>query len=699
MSERAGADVAITIGARASFEREVAGRFGVMPNFFCSASAAPGLIEELWAFAKSAFLDNPLPSLFKERLFVHLSRFCEVRYCIIRHVGFLIGKGWPAGDPKAGPQTIQQVITLLQRPLPDAKALAGVFDRLESHEQPMDIPVAGTQAEHDLFDALTVMFLEPVRWERAREALRRAVGDGRFELLTAFLAFVRTAHFWTETHPELAIEPDMLSVLEKHEMLARLLLDRSEAERVKAGEALRQTLAKLDDVEASLRLSRETLKVAMQSAGLFAWEIDRDTRYMKITGDPRSAFGFDVSPADHERFVHVHPEDLPYVRDACEAIFAGNAPCDLEHRVVNPTTGEVMWAQWTGRLVTETGRAKLVGITRNITSRKNADLKRNEVETALRESKEQFRWLASIVEFSDDAIVSKNLDGIITSWNKGAERLFGYLADEAVGKPVTILIPPERLDEETEILKRLRRGDRIEHYETVRRRKDGSLIDVSLTISPMKGAEGKVVGASKIARDITERKRSEAQISVLAREVEHRAKNLLANVGAMVQLSHADTPDGLKKAIAGRIAALASVHSLFAQSRGTGAELGSLVKQELAPYSRDERMRAQVGGPTVVLKPDLAQAIGVALHELATNAAKYGALSVPEGQVRVEWSRAADGRVVLRWTEAGGPPVNPPTRKGFGTHVMEVMIRSHERGDVRLDWHAEGLVCEIALPM
>jgi two-component sensor histidine kinase len=165
----------------------------------------------------------------------------------------------------------------------------------------------------------------------------------------------------------------------------------------------------------------------------------------------------------------------------------------------------------------------------------------------------------------------------------------------------------------------------------------------------------------------------------------------------MVQLSEADTPDRLKKAIAGRIAALANVHSLFAQSRGTGAELGSLAKQELAPYS-PERMRTQVDGPTVVLKPDLAQAIAVALHELATNAAKYGALSASEGQVRVEWSRAADGRVVLRWTEVGGPPVTPPTRKGFGTHVMEAMIRGRVGGEVRLDWRAEGLACEIALP-
>jgi PAS domain S-box-containing protein len=484
-------------------------------------------------------------------LFVHLSRFCEVRYCIIRHVGFLIGEGRPAGDPKVRPETIEQVITLLQRPVADANALAAVFARLESYKDAKNMPASGTQAEYDLFDALTVMFLEPRKWERAGEAVRRAVGDDTFEILTAFLAFVRTAHYWTETHPKLAIEPDMLAVLEQHDVLARLLYDPSDAECGKAGERLRQTLAKLQDVEASLRLSRETLKVAMQSAGLFAWEIDRDTRCIKITGDPRLAFGFDVSPSDQERFVHVHPGDLRYLRDACEAIFAGKAPCDLEHRVINPTTGEVMWAHWTGRLVTETGRAKLVGITRNVTSRKNDELKRNEVETALRESKEQFRWLASIVESSDDAIIGTDLDAITTSWNKGAERLFGYFAEETIGKPVAMLIPPEREHEEGMILSGVRRGDRVDHFETVRRRKDGTLIDISLTVSPIRGADGKVVDASGISRDITERKRSEAQVSVLAREAEHRAKNLLANVGAMVQLSQADTPDGLKKAIAG----------------------------------------------------------------------------------------------------------------------------------------------------
>jgi len=216
-----------------------------------------------------------------------------------------------------------------------------------------------------------------------------------------------------------------------------------------------------------------------------------------------------------------------------------------------------------------------------------------------------------------------------------------------------------------------------------------------LTISPVIDAEGKVVGASTIARDITERKRSEAEMSILAREAEHRAKNLLANVKAIVHLSQSDTAEDLRQGIEGRIGALAKVHSLFVQSRWAGAELGSLVQQELSPYGR---MRTQIDGPTVTLRPGLAQAIGVALHELATNAAKYGALSVAEGQVRVEWSHEEDGQLLVRWTETGGPPVKPPTRRGFGTGVMESMIRDGMKGRVCLDWRAEGLACEIAVP-
>jgi len=336
----------------------------------------------------------------------------------------------------------------------------------------------------------------------------------------------------------------------------------------------------------------------------------------------------------------------------------------------------------------------------DVLARQAADLiERSRTEAALRENNDQLRRLASIVECSDDAIYSLSLDGIITSWNEGAEQIFGYATEEVIGRPITILIPSDRRDEELAIIERVRRGERIKHYETVRQRKNGSLIVISLYLSPVTSAEGEIVGASKIARDITERKRNEEQIATLAREAEHRTKNVLATVQATVNLSQSKTLDGLKRAIEGRIQALANVHALFVKSRWNGAELSSLVVQELAPYLHDKESRANIDGPQLLLEPNVAQTIAITLHELATNAAKYGALSVVKGRVEVKWSLATDDRLILTWTETGGPAVKKPTRQGFGTRVMERMIRDQHKGDLRLDWRAEGLACEIILPV
>jgi PAS domain S-box-containing protein len=317
--------------------------------------------------------------------------------------------------------------------------------------------------------------------------------------------------------------------------------------------------------------------------------------------------------------------------------------------------------------------------------------------TSVPGSAEQILW--SIVESSNDSILTENLDGIISSWNRSAERLFGYTADEVIGKPITILIPAERHDEESRILARTKGGEGLDHYETVRRRKDGGLIDISLTVSPVKNAQGKIVGAAKIARDITERKRHDEHIAMLAREAEHRTRNILATVQATVNLSHSDTADGLKHAIEGRIRALARVHDLFVKSLWTGAGLSSIVVQELAPYREEGEARVRIDGPHLLLTTNTAQAIAVTLHELATNAAKYGSLSVPKGQVEVTWSRATDERLVLHWIETGGPPAKEPTREGFGTAVIERMIREQLKGEMHLDWRTEGLACEILLKL
>jgi PAS domain S-box-containing protein len=331
-------------------------------------------------------------------------------------------------------------------------------------------------------------------------------------------------------------------------------------------------------------------------------------------------------------------------------------------------------------------------------ARQAADLiERSEVEAALRESEQRSRWLASIIESSEDAIYSRDLDGIITSWNKGAERLYGYPVQEAVGQPITILIPGDRHDEEHAILAQISNGERVGPYETLRRCKHGGSVDISMTASPIKNRHGKVVGISKIARDITERKRNAAQIAVLAREAEHRTRNVLATVQTTVHLSWADTSEGLKRAIEGRIHALANVHALFFQSRWIGAELYSLAQQELAPYCADGDGRARIEGPQLLLQPNTAQIIAVMLHELATNAAKYGALSVTTGHVDFKWSLAAGQRLVLRWRESGGPSVKAPTHQGFGTKMMPRLIRHQLKGEVHLDWCGDGLVCEIAL--
>jgi two-component sensor histidine kinase len=182
----------------------------------------------------------------------------------------------------------------------------------------------------------------------------------------------------------------------------------------------------------------------------------------------------------------------------------------------------------------------------------------------------------------------------------------------------------------------------------------------------------------------------------LAREAEHRSKNLLANVQAMVNLSQADNLGDLRKAIEGRIQALANVHSLFVATRWIGAELATIARQEIAPYSATGDKRVQIDGPEVLLEPNAAQAVAVILHELATNAAKYGSLSVSNGQIDLKWSHEPDRRLILRWTETGGPAVRPPTRKGFGGRIIEQMI-AQQKGETRFDWRAEGLLCEITL--
>ncbi|MEO5324012.1 PAS domain-containing protein [Mesorhizobium sp. CC13] len=311
--------------------------------------------------------------------------------------------------------------------------------------------------------------------------------------------------------------------------------------------------------------------------------------------------------------------------------------------------------------------------------------------------------LAAIVEYSDDAIVSKTLEGTITSWNKGAQRLFGYEADEIIGKSIMTLVPHDRREEEADILRRLQKGEHIQHLETLRKRKDERTIWVSLTISPIRDGGGKVVGASNISRDMTERRRADETRDTLMRELNHRVKNTMAVIQAIASqtLGQASTLEEAHSAFSARLFNLAKAHDVLTRESWQSAKLVDIVSDTIQPHSGVAN-RFRIEGPDVRLAPSTALAISMTLHELSTNAAKYGALSCKDGSVAIVWQiegKDADRQLVLRWEESGGPRVMKPKRKGFGSRLIERALASELGGEVRVDYASTGLECRIVAPL
>jgi PAS domain S-box-containing protein len=438
-------------------------------------------------------------------------------------------------------------------------------------------------------------------------------------------------------------------------------------------------------------------------------------------------------------------------------------------------------------------------------------------------------WLAAIVESSDEAIVSKTLDGVVTSWNPAAHALFGYTADEVIGRHISILAAPGRESEMPSILARIRRGQKVDRYETVRRRKDGSLVDVLLTVSPIRDESGQIIGASKIARDMTERKRvenalrateerfrhladavpdivwtadpdgsitfangrwfdfcgitpeqnvrdwpepvlhpddrarctaawrralregteyevevrsrrhdgeyrwlltraapmrdaagritawfgcttdihdrkrAEERQQTLAAELSHRVKNLLTVIGVLAERT-GDTATSVEQfldAFRGRIQALNSAQAALIAGDWRGASLAALVHAALEPYVVDGS-RIHFDIEDLSIRSEFALTLTLVLHELATNAAKYGALSSATGRVRLtaRVDPAERGQEFsLVWEEEGGPPVQPPTFAGFGTTMLGQAMEFQHQGRTELIWRETGLLCRLRLPL
>jgi len=308
--------------------------------------------------------------------------------------------------------------------------------------------------------------------------------------------------------------------------------------------------------------------------------------------------------------------------------------------------------------------------------------------------------LAAIVESSNDAIVSKNLQGIVKSWNKGAERLFGYTAEEIIGHPISLLMPPERLDEGPEILRQITQGEFVTHYETVRRRKDGSPVEISLTISPIKNARGEIVGASKIARNITDRKQAEKAKELLLHELRHRVRNTVGIAQALASQTLPSATTEERRTFIARLHTMSSALDLLMIENFSQAPLHRVMERALSPFITEGGNIVQMEGPDALLEWSKATQLALIIHELATNALKYGALSNEQGRVDISWGWMEDAapaqRLKLRWQESGGPEVKTPKTRGFGSQLIESALDAG-RDTPRLTFAPAGVTCDLEI--
>jgi PAS domain S-box-containing protein len=446
--------------------------------------------------------------------------------------------------------------------------------------------------------------------------------------------------------------------------------------------------------EEALREREAELSNALNAGSLAIVDYDHVTGEFRPSPRLNELYGY---PADHPLTIgdvraRYHPDDV-------EEIFAKarlhHQDPSVRHfdwtlRVLLPD-GATRWVNGRGEYMRDDagGISRSRGVVMDVTDRRRAD--------------EANARLAAIVSSSPDAIISFSAgDKRIVSWNKGAEALFGYSEAEALGRPATLLVSQEHLtdvENETGVFDRAM-GDGSVLLDTVRRRKDGTLVHVSASATRMEDAGGRVLGVSATFRDITERKRWEEHQRLLINELNHRVKNTLATVQSIAAqtLRNSDTTEAARRALDERLLALSRAHNVLTQENWEGAELADIVAQALAPYRHDSEGRVHASGAEVRLFPRMALAVAMALQELATNAVKYGALSNERGNVRVRWDVSpSDCSPVLHltWVESGGPPVEAPSRYGFGTKLIERSLAQDLEGEVHLAFEPDGLVCEV----
>lgn len=326
---------------------------------------------------------------------------------------------------------------------------------------------------------------------------------------------------------------------------------------------------------------------------------------------------------------------------------------------------------------------------------------REKAELALRKSEERLRVM---IEHSPYGLLAVNADGRIALVNAQAERLLGYASEELLGSTIDRLIPERFRGRHATFQAGYAVNPTARPMGAGRDlsclRKDGSEIPVEIGLGPMLTPEGEFVLVSLV--DITERKKAEQHRSMLVRELNHRVKNTLAMVQSIATQTFRESDAGATEAFHARLMALASANDILVRENWEGADLRDVIRQAATLHSGDDASRFAIDGPSVKLNPRATLSLAMALHELCTNAVKYGALSNPDGRITISWrtaSEAGPSRLQIRYEESGGPPVEKPTRQGFGTRLIQRLLASDLDADVALDYPPSGVVCTISAPL
>lgn len=486
--------------------------------------------------------------------------------------------------------------------------------------------------------------------------------------------------------------------------LRRALADRTEeVERSRRREAEREAAARsLEASEARLRQREAELARVLRIGRVGGFDIAlreglrsrRSPEYLHLHGLPADT----VQDGHAEWVARLHPEDRARAeRHFLDVVAAGARDYGGEYRIIRPSDGALRWIAALAEIEhDEEGPVRMVGVHADVTDRREAEERRRKSEAGYR----------ALFEQAAVGVARMSLEGAFREVNDRFCEITGQSRAALLATDWQGITHPEDLEPDGSRAADVAAGRR-DSYRMEKRyiRPDGSVVWVHLTVNPLRDASGRPSEVMAVVEDVTERRRIEESRTLLLRELDHRVKNLFAVAEGMVQLTAraSRTPQEMALALSGRLAALARAHDLIrfavaGEGGGAAVPLGSLAAAVLAPHLPPGSDRLGLSGPALMLGPEAATGLALVLHELATNAAKYGALSTTEGRLELGWAPEGE-TLALTWRETGGPAAMRPQATGFGTRLAELTVQGQLGGRIARHWPPEGLRVEIELPL